>query len=235
MNGLLAPQWASHIADIIAVGLLLIMTLIGAKKGFIKSFFGMISTIGALIVAILFAKRVLAWTDGLFGLQDFFDGKLSHAFSKLNGFDADVSAGGVDAALENKNMPALIARLVMKFADTKELAAGTTLAQVVGETLSRLACIAITAVLLFIVVKILLSIVKRILDRWANGTKTASGLNTFGGAVFGLVKGLMIICLLLFIVTLIPTNFISNYIEKTVTLETLYNYNPWVWLLGLLL
>ena len=235
MNGLLAPQWATRIADFVAVGLLVITTLIGAKKGFIKSFFGMVSTIGALIVAIFFAKKALGWTDGLFGLQEFFDGKFTSAFSKLNGFDADVSAGGVEAALEDKNMPAILARLVMKVADTKELAVGTTLGQVVGETLSRLACLAITGVLLFILVKLLIWVLKEVLSHWVNETQTASGLNTLGGAVFGLVKGLMIICLVLFVVTLFPSVTISNYISETVTLETLYNYNPWVWILGKLI
>lgn len=235
MNGVLAPQWASYIADIVAVVLLLITTLIGAKKGFINGFFGMISTIGALVVAIVFAKRLLGWTDGLFGLQGFFDDKFTVAFSKLNGFSADVSAGGVDAALEDKNMPAILARLVIKFADAKELAAGTTLAQVVGGTLSRLACIAISGILLFFLVKILISLVKKVLTGLAHKTATGGAVNTFCGAGLGLVKGLMIICLVLFIVTLFPTNAVSNYLSKTMVLETLYDYNPWVWVLGFLL
>ncbi|MBQ9729593.1 MAG: CvpA family protein [Clostridia bacterium] len=68
MNNLCAFTIANWL-DIAFVVILLLFSVVGAKKGFVAAFFGFISTIIALVAAFLLGDKVMEWTNGLFGLE----------------------------------------------------------------------------------------------------------------------------------------------------------------------
>ncbi|MFQ7078668.1 MAG: CvpA family protein [Christensenellaceae bacterium] len=104
MFNLLAFQ-AAYALDIACALILIIWAFIGAKKGFVKCFFGLVSTLIALVLAITLASTVSGWLDSAFGMTGFFSGKFENTFLKINGFDADISSVGIASALENVNLP----------------------------------------------------------------------------------------------------------------------------------
>ena len=126
--------WQHYVADGVIILGLLAFGLLAAKKGFVRCFFGFISTILSLAVAFLFMNAVIGWTDGLFGLQTWFNEACVNALDNVVGFDVDISAGGIAAALEGKLPDFLITLIVDSVAD-QTLPQGTTVAMVAGEAL----------------------------------------------------------------------------------------------------
>ena len=104
----LNASWLHYAIDGVVILVAFIFAVKSAKKGFVDCFFGFVSTILAIIAAFTFMKGLLAWTDGLFGLQGAIENGLIGAFGKVKGFDVDVSAAGMEAALEDKNLPSFL-------------------------------------------------------------------------------------------------------------------------------
>ena len=69
MQSSLLASSAVYIIDALVVIVVLIFAVKGAKKGFVDCLFGIISTLGAIVIALLFTKAFLGLTGGLFGLQ----------------------------------------------------------------------------------------------------------------------------------------------------------------------
>ena len=104
----LNASWIHYAIDGVVILVALMFAVKSAKKGFVDCFFGFVSTILAVIAAFMFMKGLLTWTEGLFGLQDAIENALIGAFGKVKGFDIDVSAAGIEAALEDKNLPSFL-------------------------------------------------------------------------------------------------------------------------------
>lgn len=139
MTCLMASFQAAYVADIVCALLLLVSAFIGAKKGFVKCFFGLISTLVALILAFALASTVAGWLSSVFGAEGSLAGKLEEVFLKWNGFDTDVSAGGIAAALENVSLPGFIKDVIVEnVGEVNDLAPGTTLAAVAAPWLRSL-------------------------------------------------------------------------------------------------
>lgn len=114
MANLLASFQAGYIADLVCAAHINHLRFRGPQKGFVKSFFGLVSTLAALILAFALASTVLGWIDSAFGMTEFFRGKFETSFLKIKGFDTDISATGINAALESVNLPGFIKDVLAK-------------------------------------------------------------------------------------------------------------------------
>ena len=232
VNALCGVQLSNYLGDIIVVVFLIAFSVVCAKRGFIECFFGFVSTVAALLAAVLFAKTVLSITGGLFGLQKYLTKLFSSGFAKLDGFNADISAEGVESALADKNLPAILARLTLKWFGKADVAAGTTLATLVGATTARLAALLFTGVLVFIVCKLLLALAKKFLNSLAEKIFLLEAANSVLGGAVGLLQGLLFVCLAISLLTIIPSQTVGNYLQNSLILKGIYNYNPLVSILG---
>ena len=226
-------QWYHFLGDIIALIFIVVFAIVCAKRGFIDCFFSFVSTIVALIVAFTCAKLVLGWTNGLFGLQASMNNGLTAAFEKMSGFAEDVSDSGAEAAIQNGNVPAILGRLILKWAGTGELPAGTTLGSLLGGSVSQLACSLICGVVLYFVTLLILLLLKSILNAIANGISAVDTVNTVLGALVGIIESVLLVCLVLTVLTLFPSQAISGYLNTSLLLGFFYNHNPLVLLLSL--
>lgn len=232
LNGLCAVAWQNYVADIIVLIFILCFTIVCAKRGFIECFFGFISTAVAFFAAVMLAKTVLELTGGLFGLRGLLDKNLTQWFGKFDGFTADISESGAEAALQDKNLPAIIARLVLKNTGSAELPAGTTLAMLLGSNSARLICLLVCGIVLFVLCKLVLSLLRKTLNAIADKISLLDAVNSLLGAIVGLAQGLLIVCLIIAILTLFPSQAITNYFANTLFVGALYNYNPLVTVLS---
>ena len=218
-----AKAWS--IADIVVVVILLAFAFVCARKGFIDCLFGFVSVIAALAVAILCTKLFISVTDGLFGLQDVFSGTFQDALLKIKGFDIDISVSGLEAALAEQNLPSfLVDLLIENFAD-ETIAAGTTLAFVVGQTCSRLLITGLSFLILFLVTKLLINLIKHILKALAEKIALIGSLDRLLGAVVGIVEGLLLVSFILSILSYIPSEAIMTYLNESMLAGWLYNNN----------
>ncbi len=236
LYGLCAPPWAKYILDGVVLIFFVVMALIGGKKGFINWFFGIISTVVALLLAITLAKALLVGTNGLFGLEDWFAKKFGGGFAKINGFDADISASGVEAALKEHDVSAVLSRLVIKMVGVQtELAPGTTLAQLLGDSTATLAATLLCGVILFIAAKLLMRIVRKILNAVAEKISLVGGVNTLLGSVFGFLQALLIVSVVLALLALLPFESLSSYLSSTLLVGIIYENNPLIYVLAFFL
>lgn len=227
--------WYHYLGDGIALIFIIVFSIVCAKRGFIECFFSLVSTVLALIVAFSLAKSVVGWTNGLFGLQGFLDGKLTLAFEKMNGFNADISAQGADAAIQSGNVPAILGRLILNWAGQGDLPAGTTLGSLLGGAVAQLACSLLAGVALYFLVQLILLLLKGILTAIANNISAVEAVNALLGALVGLLQSILLVCLVLTVLTLFPSQAITGYLNTSLFLGWLYNHNPLVLLLGVIM
>ena len=205
MFNLLAFQ-AAYALDIACALILIIWAFIGAKKGFVKCFFGLVSTLIALVLAITLASTVSGWLDSAFGMTGFFSGKF----------------------------PGFLKDLILKnLGEVNNLPAGTTLASQVAPVAAQFVGLLISGLVIFIVARLLLLIVEKILSSIVRSWSVAAALNGILGFVVGALKALIVICAVLALLSLIPSDGLVSFFDKTIVLKYLFNENPLTKLLGL--
>lgn len=234
MLNLLASFQIAYVADIVCALLLLIFAVGGAKKGFVRCFFGLISTLVALILAIAFASTVANLLPSIFGSEGFFAGKFEGMFLKVKGFDADISADGIAAALESVSLPSFLKNVISKnISEVNDLAPGTTLANVVAPVAAQFLGLLISGLVIFIVAKIILRIFEKILTRLVSAWSFAAALNRLLGFAAGLLKAAFIICSVVAVLSLVPSEGIVSFIDKTLVLKYIYHKNPLTMIMGM--
>lgn len=235
MLSLCAAKWNSYLLDGVVVLFVLGFTFISARKGFIECFFGFVSSIAAVLIAFLFAKMFVNATNGLFGLQGLLEDKLSVAFSKISGFNEDVSGLGTQEALSGGKLPAVLTKLVLSVFGKGEFPVGSTLGGILGVSVAKLAITLFCGSLLFIAVKCLFFLVKKTLTAIVSKITMLGSLDTTLGAAVGLIESLLIVCFILSVLTVIPSQMVTEYLENSLFVGALFDYNPLVHILAFLL
>ncbi|MBR4942868.1 MAG: CvpA family protein [Clostridia bacterium] len=223
---------ANYIVDGIVAVFFLVMVFACAKKGFITCMFGFVSTLVCIIVAMSLAKSTVSATGGLFGLQSALETKFIETFSGLTGFNVDISGQNLEEALATQNLSSIIATLVVKNYSGQELAAGTTLGMLVGRTTAELTTNLIAGVAVFLVLKFVIALVKKLINAIVERIGLFDALNKLLGAIVGLIEAVLIVSLIMSVLTLVPSEGIIAFFDKSLILGWLYHHNPLVVMLG---
>ncbi|MBQ8291007.1 MAG: CvpA family protein [Clostridia bacterium] len=231
LNGLNAST-VNSILDIIAIVVFLIFGFIAARKGFVDCIFGMVSTILAVVLAFLLINTVTNLTGGLFGLQNMLINGCIEGFAKIKGFDIDISTGGLTAALQEKNLPNFLVKIIVDGVGNKSIPAGTTLAKIVGGTIGELAGKLIIFLILFALLKLILSLLRNVVSSIVENLPLVNGLNRLLGFAVGVVQGFLIVCVVIAVVSVIPSQGIVNFFNQSAILKFIYNKNPIHTILG---
>ena len=218
--------WVNYAVDALVVILMIMFAVSSAKKGFVECFFGFISTIFAVVAAFTFMKSALSWTEGLFGLQGVIENAVTGGLGKVAGFDIDVSAAGIEAALEGKNLPSFLINAVVSSVGNQEVPVGTTLAMIVGGTIAEFTATLIAWFAVFILTKLLLKLVHNLLNSIVESLPIVGSLNHLLGFAVGGIKGLFIVCAVIAVLALIPAGGLTAFFNETVIVRWLYNSNP---------
>lgn len=225
----------NYAVDVFVLLFLVAFVFICAKRGFVECLFSLLSTAIALFVAVTFAKLLLSVTGGLFGLQGALENGLTGSFAKLEGFNAEVSAQGIEDSLATQNLPAILANLAVKWFGKTQPPEGTTLAMVFGGVCARLLSLLLVGAIIFVLCKVLLYFIKRALTDFVESIVILDSINTALGAGVGLIYGLLIISTLLSFVSLFPIGWVQEQIAGSIFLGWIYDHNLFIWSLGLLL
>ena len=224
LNGLCAG-WTNWLIDVLLVLGVGIFAYICAKRGFIECFFGFVSVIAAFAAAILFSKIFISVTGGLFGLQDAMTGMFESALLKVEGFSLDISNEGLAAAFAKENLPAFLSDIIIERIGDPNVAAGTTLAMLAGQTLSRLVISFVAFAAVFFGVRFLMFLLKKILNAVAAKINLVCKVNLILGGAVGVVEALLVISAVLGVLALIPIPAMTSYISDSLILGFLYNHN----------
>ena len=235
LNGLLATTWSNYIVDIVIILFIVGLTILCAKRGFIECLFDFASTFVSFFAAILVAKLLLTITGGLFGLESWVGDSFANIFMKIEGFDLVISADGAEKALADRNVAGVIVNLGVRWFAKGKVADGTTVAQLVGAITGKLCVLLIFSIVLFFATKLALLLTKKILTSIIESIKILDATNTAVGAIVGFAQGLFIVGAVLAVFMVIPIPAIDNFLSDCVFMGWLYEYNPVIAILGLLI
>ena len=217
---------ATIIVDVLAAIVLLIFALVATKKGFIECFFGLISTVLAIILAFALMKAMLRWTSGLFGLQGAIENGCTRAFSKIKGFDIDVSSEGLRALLEEKHLPKFLINSVVDTVGNSEVAVGTTVAMILAQKVGGFAASLLSWFFVFLLVKLLLLLLRKALTAIIERIPIVNSTNRILGFLVGSLQGLFIVSGVVAVLALIPAQAMNTFFNDCVFIGWLYNHNP---------
>jgi len=188
------------IIDIILVAILLLSTFLGYKKGLVKLGAKLFAGIIAIIVTIVAYKPV----SGMIIKNTTIDEKIEEAIIQNTTNYIDEKSQGsnvVTDSIENQILPE----------QAKNIAQGVVYA--------------VTAIVLFIVVKIVLGIIVSLLDFVAN-LPILKQFNEIGGIIYGIARGILmvgIIILLMGVYTKInPESNLNEKIQDTFLTKIVY-------------
>lgn len=188
------------IIDIILIAIIVLSAFLGYKKGLVKLGAKLFAGIIAIIITIVMYKPV----SGMIINNTTIDEKIENAIiQNTTNFinENDKTQNGITEHVEKNILPEQ------------------------AENLSKNVVYVITALVLFIAVKIILSIIISLMDFVAN-LPILKQFNEIGGIIYGIVRGALIVCvcvLLIGVYTKInPESTLNNNIQNSYLTKIIY-------------
>lgn len=231
-NGLIAISVLGMeigIIDLIVVLYLLIMALIGIKRGFVKMLFKLFGTLAIIIGAVLLAPIVgqaliepighfvqapiAEWMSGLTtesGIEIF--------TQTFNWGDPAVQSELLPMALSAMGLPNFLSGIIVDlgiFTSMLEGAGNVALIDVLPAGITAIAMTVIAFVILLIALAVVVFFIKRLLTNLTEFS-LFGGINKILGCVFGLVQGYLVVSVLLAVVSYIPAPGILETIQTQI-------------------
>ncbi len=236
LHSLCAAKWTSYLLDVGVALFFVGLVVLCMKVGFNKCFFKIVSTVASMFVAITCAKLLISITGGMFGAQDKLAVSFAGTLSKLDGFNVDLSVGNVEAVLEKNDISAVMTSLALKIVGKEGVSAGATLATLIGDTTAAVAMKLIVGFSLFLILKILLIIVQKMLTKSEREHNWfASSVNAVLGAGVGFIYASLIVSSILAVLAVLPDKSVISFVSNTLFVHYIHDYNPLIYLLGTLL
>lgn len=200
--------------DIIIIAIILLNIIIGYKKGLINVIFSICAFLVAIIITVLLYKPV------------------SNIIIENTDIKDNIKSMIINNSKENENKEGTDTNYIQKYIENtvKEVTedAKTKATEVIAENIATKGIEILTCIILFILTRIVLVILKFLTETLAN-IPIVKQCNEIGGLVYGIIKGLIIIYLLLTIIFLVISingnGLIANAIEESYITKFLYNNN----------
>lgn len=204
--------------DLFLIAILILNVMIGYKKGLINVIFNICAFLIAIILTLFLYKPVANIIINNTNLDD----KIEKVIIKNNSDDENT-----DAQENDENTTNLQQYIETKLEDTaNEAKAQAT--EIVANTISNKAIEIITAILLFIIIRIIVIVLKFLMEGIAN-LPIIKQFNKTGGILYGIIKSIIIIYLLLtimyIVVSINGSGLISDAINSSYITKFLYENN----------
>jgi uncharacterized membrane protein required for colicin V production len=211
----------SVVLDLAAVLFILIMTLIGAGKGFLKGLVGIIGILIAVVVAYFLAAPVANLLETLFHTTTSLTSSLTGYFQGFEGLNAEVGDSSLAQAMtDNLHIPALISEFIFgKVLVVTGYDTTMTFAEIFGKTFAILIMQVASAIVVFILFSIILSILVRILTHTLKHVSLLNYTNIFLGLLLGALKAGIVLCIVVFLLYLIPYQGLQDVLANTVFIQ----------------
>lgn len=220
------------IVDLVAIIIMLVAVVKDTRKGFIKGIFGLLISVASIAVAFLCADMVSNMTNGAFGLKESISMSLANSFSDL-GLNVDFkNYEEVYAALcqneflgSAKFLAEIIAKEIVK---ADGIPGGIALNVYLGDMVGGFATNIVIGIVLFILCRLVLTIVEKVLTSLVEHIKLFDAVNTILGAVVGLLKGAIVVSLLCMLLSTVPMfgDLMAKMPETLFVYEWFFVNNP---------
>ena len=205
MNNLNGATFSGGVLDLILLGFILLLTLIGLRVGFLNKIVGIVSSMAALIASFCFCKPLSSWLDSTFNLNQKISNKTIKYFSK-DPFDKPIfSKDDANAIIKTEKLPSFVRKGVLK-----KFSEGDTLGTLISDVIAKYCSIVIAFLILLVTIKLLCFIVRIIFARIEAKSPAFAVTNKLLGSAFGAVQAVVYIYLFLFVISLLPGSLTSS-------------------------
>lgn len=216
------------ILDIIVLVILGLFVLIGLWRGFLRTLLSLFGNLASLTVAILLAQPVSKFVNNIINISDMLASRIVGVITNILPVIEEGQELTRDEIINGLTGSKLLNSLITPFIKEGTYTSTSSLANSIGESLGALAMIALTAIVLFFLIKLVIFILAKIFDAITKA-HAINGLDRVLGGICGLIKG----CILVFsalsvLYALSSLPFISSWFdglinESNISLQ-IYNH-----------
>ena len=203
----------SIIASAVILLIIAIFMIVGAVKGFLGQIFGFIGGLAALILAIILCRPV---ANIIFSNTTWMDGLALKIADVFNLPDTEVEAQNLTAALTEMNYPGFMQDSIVKLAESMNEAT-VNLSIVISQTIAKFIIIALCFIALFILIRLGVLLLKG-LSKALTQLPVIGTVDKILGLVLGFLKGLLLVYVLMFLLSIIPLEFLD--VARTAVAES---------------
>ena len=203
------------ILDIVIIAILALCIIMGYKKGLINVIFNIFAFLLAIIITLVLYKPVSDIIIKNTDIQEKIETAIIENTKGEENKKEEQTENGIQKYIENTMQNA-------------EEDAKSKAIEVVAKNVSTKCIEIITALILFVITRIILIVLKFLTETLAN-LPIVKQCNEIGGLLYGVIKGILIIYVILtimfFIISLKPEGMTANLIETSYITKFLYNNN----------
>lgn len=210
MSNLLASS-VGGIIDVVAIAIIVLFSILGIKNGFVKTFVKVFGTIISLLLAVMLCSKCANFLENQFGLVSAITEKVSGVVTNIFGDQiANTTLNeAVDSKLSELGLSSLFTKIILEAKADTSIPLDTTLNQIISPALSFYIACGISIIVLFIIFKILLFILGDITSK-LGAFNLLGATNRLLGFALGLLQSVVIIQIALFIINIIPLEFMQK-------------------------
>jgi uncharacterized membrane protein required for colicin V production len=210
------------VIDLIVIAFILLSTFLGYKKGLIGVAFKIVSFIIAVVIALILFKPV---SSLIIEKTDWDENIENVIYEKIAGTSIEQ---GEEIKEEETDLPSVIVNYINDGIENTIQEAKTNIAETVSKDFAKNVIQIITLIAIFIVARILLIFAKVLLEAIAE-LPLVKQFNEVGGILYGLLRGIFVILVLLALASVLLPIFnqtaILTYIDQSIVTKFLYNHN----------
>lgn len=211
----------SIIIDLILIGIILLSTFLGYKKGLIGVAFKIVSFIIALIVTLVLFKPISNYIITNTQLANTIENAIIEKLST-----AKIEEGQIEE--ESTDLPNVVVDYINGGIQDTVNQAKDSVVKVVAHNLTETAISIIVMIGIFIITRLILLFAKAILEA-VSELPIVKQFNEVGGIIYGIIRAILLIYVILAIISLIlpmlDKTIILSAINDSILTKILYNNN----------
>lgn len=227
MSQLLLSASIGAILDGAGIFVICAFIIIGARKGFVKTFFTVFGGFFSLLFAVLLCGSVAKTLESHFGLITTFSAKINGSLTGIFGDQIMNTPLSESGSVSDRGIAGWILDLAKKLGGTGEIEGTTTLGEIICPVFAYYMVAILGAIVLYIVFRLIFFVIGEIVHKLHAFTAIRVTDNVLG-AVLGVLRGVIIVQGLLMIIKFIPLSFCQQIIAEipsTFLIRILYEGN----------
>lgn len=208
--------------DLIVIAIILLSTFLGYKRGLISVAFKIISFIIAIVITLILYKPM---TNIIIENTTWDETIQNTIYQKIAGTPIEE---GEKINKEETDLPGVVVDYINEGIDSTVDQTKENIAQIVSQNLAQSVIQILTMTAIFIITRLILLFAKVILEAISE-LPIIKQFNETGGILYGILRGLIIIYVILaiasFILPMLNQLIILEYIENSIFTKFLYNHN----------
>lgn len=218
------------VIDIILIAVILLVGLIGMARGFFKSFLSLFGFIGSIIVAVLLREQIAKLLETLFGFESYIENVVT---DKIGGMNVELvnfktaDSNELIKLVNNMQLNTILKGIFINILTSATIVEPVSVAELVAGPIAHFIAVGLGVIIASILIRVIVFILNATIGKLAKG-KLFGKLNRTLGFVFGLVKGVGLVVVLMGLVTVLSlfpniNAFVTPYIESTTITEFCYD------------